>query len=623
MTKYDEKSIERFAGLSGIRKKPTPYIGPTDSNGLWTCWREPADNCVDQALAGRNDLVHLILDPNKVGYWVLDAGEGIPVGKKVFENERGKKEELSTFYVVTGLTHGGSNFKGDTVSRGTHGIGIKATNAMSKVFKVWTCRNNQWYCIEYKDAKLSKDVYKSKAPVLPHKIKITKGTAVYFEPDTSLFRKGSVMDPQFVKDWCELTAYLVPKMRVRFTDAKGKTRELRTKGPGDYINKVLEEKKLIQTGKMFTYSSKELDVAVSFTDAEGDDLVKAYTNGLYNKEGGEHVLALTDALAKSLKSFSRTDNKGKLKYKPSDLRDGLIGLVNFKLAAPQFNNQPKDKLVDERVYPLGYPQLVDAWSKFWKLHPSMAKQIVARAEILRSKTADFLKDKKLIKNVNSARKSIATKLAPVVGNSPVEKRELFIVEGDSAGGGLKRARDKSYQAVYPMRGKPLNVMDAKKDKINNNAEIVGLLAGLGVDLTGKKSNGAIQYGKIVSMADPDVDGKHIVCLTLCALWKYMPHLFKQGIVHVVKAPLYKGTYKGKVYFGMSKDELFKKVGTNKCDVTYVKGWGEINEEDLSVAIDPKVRTLYKVLPPDKKDAKEFELLLGKQSAYRKKLLNVE
>ena len=152
---YSEKNIERFAGLAGIRKKPTPYIGPTDSDGLWTLWREPADNAVDQALAGRNDTVHLVQDSEKNTYWVLDNGEGIPVGEKVFENERGKKEKLSTFYVVTGLTHGGSNFSGDTISRGTHGIGIKATNAMSTSFKVWTFREKKWWCIEYKSGKLT------------------------------------------------------------------------------------------------------------------------------------------------------------------------------------------------------------------------------------------------------------------------------------------------------------------------------------------------------------------------------------------------------------------------------------------------------------------------------------
>jgi DNA gyrase/topoisomerase IV subunit B len=297
--------------------------------------------------------------------------------------------------------------------------------------------------------------------------------------------------------------------------------------------------------------------------------------------------------------------------------------LNYKIDAPLFSGQTKEKLVDERVKGTCYNECIVHFTKFWNENKSMAKAIVDRAVLIRSKTADFLKDKGLVKNVNAARKSVATKLAPVVGNAPVEKRELFIVEGDSAGGGLKRARDKSYQAVYPMRGKPLNVMEAPKDKINNNAEVVGLLAGLGVDLSGKKSAAPIQYGKVVSMADPDVDGKHIVCLTLGILWKYMPHLFKQGNVYVVKAPLYKGTYKGKVFFGMNKEDLFKKMGTDKGDVTYVKGWGEINEEDLKVAIDPEFRTLYKVLPPPTSEAREFELLMGKKPEYRKKLLNVE
>lgn len=620
MSKYDESSIERFAGLAGIRKKPTPYIGPTDSSGLWTCWREPCDNAVDQALAGRNELVHLVQDKDPNVYWVYDAGPGIPVGKKSFENERGKKEELSTFYVVTGLTHGGANFKGDTISRGTHGIGIKATNAMSKSFKVWTFREGTWYAIEYKDARVHKEVYKSKPPVLPHGIKVKKGTVVRFEPDLSLFRKGAKMEGQFIKDWCELTSYLVPKLKVKFTNKSGKTHELQTKGPGDYIKKVVETQKLSQTGKVFVFHSKEADIAVAFTDAEGDSLVKAYTNGLFNKEGGEHVDALTKALAKSLKALSKADKKGKLKYKPSDLKDGLVGLVNYKMSAPQFNNQPKDKLVDERVAPVALPQFEKAWTDFWKANPGMAKTIISRAENLRSKTDSFLKDKKLLKNVGAAKKAVISKLAPVLGKVPAEQRELFIVEGDSAGGGCKRARDKSFQAVYPMKGKPLNVMDAKQDKINNNAEVTGLLAAIGADEKGKGGVPSILYGKIIIMADPDVDGSHITCLDFATLWKYRPDLFKNGHIFVVKSPLYIAKKSGKVFFGDTKDEIYDKAKTKNIDITYIKGFGEVNEEDLGIFLDPAHRVLYKVGPPKQNGL--FEAIMGKKPDARKKLLGV-
>lgn len=623
MTKtYSEKDIERFAGLAGIRKKPTPYIGPTDEAGLWTLWREPADNAVDRALAGDNDLVHLVEDPSGK-YWVLDNGPGIPVGEKKFHNEHGKLETYSTLYVVTGLTHGGANFKGNTISRGTHGIGIKATNAMSKWFKVWTFRDGSWYSIEYKDAKVHKNVQKDTAPKLPHGIKPKSGTVVCFEPDLSLFQKKVKTVPlTYIQEWCKLTAYLVPRLKVCFTSKKGKTITLKTKGPAEYISKRLEELKATQLGKSFVFSSKTSDVAVAFTDQEGDNLVAAYTNGLHNKDGGEHVKALQDALFKSLKPFSKTSKDGKVKYTPSDLRDGLLGIVNFKISAPQFNNQPKDKLIDERVYDVAFKEFYDAWEAFWGKHKSMAKEVVARAETLRSKTADFLKDKRLIKNVKAAQKGVNSKLAGVVGSAPVERRELLLCEGDSAGGGLIRARDKSFQAVYPLRGKPLNVMEADKDKVNNNVEIMGILAALGVQLDGK-AVGTIKYGRVILFADADVDGEHINTILLAALYKYVPNLFRSGNVFAIKSPLFKARYKDRVLFGMTKEEIYKQAGTNKVDITYLKGWGEVNESDLvHVALSPATRQLYKIMPSLGKSGKDFELLMGKRPDYRKTLLGI-
>lgn len=614
---YDESSIERFAGLAGIRKKPTPYIGPTDSSGLWTIWRELADNCVDQCLAGRNNLVHLIQDASPNVYWCIDAGPGIPVGLKVFENERGQKEKLSTLYVATGLTHGGANFGKGTISRGTHGIGQKATNAMSTTFQVWTYREGSWYTIAYKQGKLTQDVTNCRPPKLPFGIKTTKGTITRFEPELSLFQKGAKMPIAFIRDWCKLTSYLVPGIIVRYTGPNGKTIELKSKGPKDYLDSQVAELKANVTGKPFLLSTKEVDVAVAFTDTEGDNVL-SYTNGLFNKEGGEHYRALIDALVKSLAPYSKRDKTGKLKYTPSDIKDGLLGLVNFKISAPQFNNQPKDKLIDERVYPIAHKTFLDGWTAFFKANQSTARHIVIRAETLRSKTADFLKDKKLVKNVNAAKKGLRTKLAGIVGRTPIDETEILLVEGDSAAGGICRARNKKYQAVYPLKGKPLNVMETTKDKINSNAEIVGLIATLG------DTNGKLNYGKIILFADADIDGQHISSLLLGFIWKFFPQAFKQQRVFVVKSPLYKCWYKGRNYFGETQEEVYAQTKTRSVELTYLKGWGEVNETDLVVALDSSIRQLYQVLPPkDKTSARNFELLLGKSPAYRKKLLNVE
>jgi DNA gyrase/topoisomerase IV subunit B len=622
--KYDESSIERFAGLAGIRKKSTVYIGPNDSNGLWTIWREPADNSVDRALAGDNTLVHLIADVKPNVYWVLDAGPGIPVGKKEFEDERGRKEKLSTLYVTTGLTHGGGNFSGTQASRGTHGIGIKATNAMSKAFSVWTFREGSWWCIDYADAKIVKEPYKCKAPPkLPHGIKVKKGTVIRFEPDLSLFTKDTKMQMVDIKDWCQLTAYLVPKLEVKYTNSKGKTLTIVSKrGVLDFIDKRVEDLKCtVMTKKVVHFSTKEVDVALTFTDAEGANLISAYTNGLWNRDGGNHVEAVTDALVKSLKPY-----KGKLEYTPTDLKDGLLGLVNAKLAAPKFSNQRKDKLDDERVYDDIHKQALAEFATFWTANKSLAVDVQKRAALLRTKTAEFLKDKKLIKNVKNAGSGLASKLAGISANSkvPLERRELYLVEGDSAGGVAEIARFKDFQATFKTKGKPLNVMEATKDAINKNAEIAALMAAIGLDMTKPNPLDHLKYGRIIYLADPDVDGKHIQCLFSAIFWKFLPQLFKRGQIFIVKSPEYMAKYKGKVVFGDSKNEVYTKAGTKKIDIRHIKGWAEVNEEAMrEIAFEIGKRHLLRVNPPkDKAGNKRFEALMGKNAEFRKKLLGV-
>ena len=198
--------------------------------------------------------------------------------------------------------------------------------------------------------------------------------------------------------------------------------------------------------------------------------------------------------------------------------------------------------------------------------------------------------------------------------------ENFVLGNGCVVHNCKRARDKKFQAVYPMKGKPLNVMDAKQDKINNNAEVTGLLAAIGADEKGKGGTPSISYGKVIVMADPDVDGSHITCLVFSTLWKYRPDLFKNGHIYVVKSPLYIAKKGGKVFFGDTKEDIYAKAGTKSIDITYIKGWGEVNEPDLDIALNPKVRTLYKVGPPNK--AGVFEAIMGKKPDARKKLLGV-
>lgn len=621
MTKYNESNIERFAGLIGIRKKSTVYIGPNDSNGLWTILREPADNAVDLALKGLNKRVHIVFDnvPNR--YWVIDQGPGFPVGRKEFIDERGRKEKLSTFYVATGLTHAGSNFDSDEASRGTHGIGIKATNAMSKLCEFYTFREGVWYSIKYRDGKLKQDVAKCKPPKLPHGIKLKGGSVVCFEPDLSLFTKGAKLAVGDIMDWCDLTSYLVPKIEVMVTTSKGKTKTFKTKGGvAEFIERKLVEIKAEKMGKIFVHNDKTLDVALAFANAENPS-INAYTNGLINIDGGEHVKAVHDALVKSLKPY-----KGKHDYKPADLKDGVVGLINCKIAAPKFSNQRKDALLDDRVYAPAFASALKAFEAFWKSNKKLAMDIIKRAAELRKRTSDFLHDKKLLKNVKSATRGLSEKFADINNNkTPLMDRELYIVEGDSAGGTSKVARHKQFQATFAIRGKPLNVMEAPKEKINANKEIAGILAGIGLGMGGTKAKNDIRFGKIIFLADPDVDGRHINCLLLTLFWKYLPHLFKEGRIFLLASPEYYAKLKsGETVFGDSPEEVQKKAGSKNVIVRHIKGWGELNADAMQpIAFDVKTRQLIKILPPrDTKGGKRFEALMGKNTSYRQKLLGV-
>jgi DNA gyrase/topoisomerase IV subunit B len=608
--KYDESDITGFLrDLEKIQAKPSMYIGPTDQEGIFTILRECMDNAVDEARAGRNALVSVIHD--KGSFWVQDEGVGIPVGMHA-------KMKINTLtHVLTNLQSSGKMKVGGAYksSIGTHGVGIKATNATSKLFEVWTYReaNGGWHHTKFENGVEISRVKKSDPPKVPGFSKPKLGTVIHFTPSERFFKKHKI-ELKRVAEWARITSYMNAGLTIKLASGD-KTKVWKEKdGIKAYLTHRVEELKATPLSKKFIFHNSEtLEMALSFADVEGCQ-VEFFTNTVRNVEEGVHADDMYKAMYDSLKPYT-----GKLKFNPTDVRDGLIGLLNYKIDAPTFNGQVKEKLVDDRVKGACYTECLACFKKFWTDNSTLAKDVVKRAADLRSKTADFLKDKKLIKNVNAAKKNLSTKLAQVVGSAPVEKRELYIVEGDSAGGGMKRARNKSFQAVYPSKGKPLNPIDTAKEKVNNNEEIVGLLAALGIDLNSKNPTSTLKYGKIICLADPDVDGCHINCLFLAILWKYTPNLVKQGHVYSVRSPLFKCRYKDTVYFGMTKESIYKQTGSTKVDITYLKGWGECNEEDLKIVLDPGVRRLIQI---STQDGREFNQLMGANPEYRKKFLGV-
>jgi len=324
---------------------------------------------------------------------------------------------------------------------------------------------------------------------------------------------------------------------------------------------------------------------------------------------------------KPAKKTKKKNKKEKAPFSSDDIQEGLVGLVNAKLAAPTFSNQRKDKLTDERVYKDAYDEIRAEFTKFWDDNKALAKRIIDKAVQLNELTKGFQASKKMVADVRKASKKKSDKLSDIVGNAPVSKREIFLCEGDSAAGGVKQARDKLFQAVFALRGKPLNVLKAKADKINGNVEIVTVLAALGIDL-GKnviKTN----YGKVIILADADEDGGHITSLLLGFFWKFAPSLFKDGNIYSVQSPRYRCVVKEKTFFGQNKEKLRIKYG-DKADITYLKGLGELQPEDLyTVACNPETRNLVQIkYPTDKQDMKKFERMLGTDGSYIKELLGI-
>jgi DNA gyrase subunit B len=618
---YNATNITYFeSDLHKVRAKPQMYIGAVDNTGVFTILREAMDNAVDEYQAGNNKSVEVFIGDE---LWVVDTGRGIPVEK----HPVAKKSTLTV--ALTSLQSSGkmdaSGGGAYATSIGTHGVGLKATNALSKTFDVWTCRNNQWWHTRFQEGDEKQAVTKANAPKLPNGKKPKIGTVIRFTPDPKVFGKHKLV-PADVINWAEMTAYMNPGLTITAT-LKGKTKTwLSKKGIVELISKRVASVSANVLGKMFVYSSKQMDLALAFTDAEKSadpkkPLMGAYTNTVSNIEGGTHLTAFNDALFRSLKEYKTA----KCDFTPTDLRDGLIGVLNYKIASPRFDSQTKEKLVDERVGKPCLEECVKALTEFWSKNKAMAKAIAQRAADLRKLTYDFQKNKKLIKDLKEFKKGkilLPGKLTGCPKCKP-EKRELFLVEGDSAGGTAKLARNKNYQEVFYLRGKILNAMRSTDAQVLANEEVKGILTAIGFDPSLKDPLSKLRVGRIIWLSDPDDDGYHINTLGLTLLYKYLPKLFEQGKVFIVEASEYTAKVNGKRVFGNSLDDLAKLNGGKVPNTAlHIKGWGEVNADALrEMAFDPKTRRMWRIEDPTDR-GEVFTKIMSDDPTYRKKMLGV-
>lgn len=614
-TGYDSKSIETLQFPENVRRNPSMYIGGTDAHGLFVILRELADNSVDEYHAGRNKSVAIKIDSDG-SYWVKDEGSGIPQGEKIFKvavNGKTLKSRMPTMQAVFGVMHTSGKFHSDAykVSIGSHGVGVKGTNATSEYLEAYTCFKGQWYKVGFKKGVLCTPVQKTKAPAdVFGSGKLKKGTLVHYKPDSKIFSVKS-FPPSMLVEWAQMQAYLNPGLALS-VNIKGKQKTFFTKvGPKAYIEKQLVALKAEAEPDMFEFSNELASAAVSFSNADGF-MLRGYTNGLANSQGGKHVDSVAAALYKAVQAYKGA----KQEFSAADFRDGMVGIVNAKLHKAAFSSQDKAKLTDDRMGKDFEEMVFAVAKKFFASNKAMAKRLCDRASKINELKTKFKASKAVATELNKVKRlGLPPNYAPAHRSVPIAERELFVVEGDSAAGGLRKVRQR-HQALLPLRGKILNCIKAKGDKALLSQAVLSILGAIGFDPKQADPLKKLQIGKIIFLADADPDGSHINCLLHVLIARYLPGMYDQGMVYVADMPEFYSIVKDQIFTGDTLSEVQSKLKKAKLkgDVLHAKGWGEVDPQVLKILAVDSSRRLIKINPLTDEDKTKFFGLMGKGEA---------
>lgn len=624
--KYDADSISVLNGLEAIQRRPDMYIGSPSGNpsdGLYRLCREIVDNSIDEWLAGQNDKLVVLHDTKSGKTAVIDNGRGIPVGYNAASG-------MNSLTAVVTKIHAGGKFDHDSykTSSGKNGVGASAVNALSEYMQVWSNNSvdKKWYSQRFARGIAQTEVEKCKLPD-EYKQYIRKtGTIVEWLPDCKIFTDSIKLNISRLKRELHDIQYLCPKLHI-VLDIEGNVTEY-------YSEKGLEElvaKKDIASDGLFTYSDEKLDVALNFTKGDGADF-KSFVNVCYTNLGGTHLTGLKKTVCNILKGFS------KQKVFNEDLLEGIVGAIHCRVAEPQYQGQTKNELTNSEVEKEVSDTLEKPLTKFFKKNRELVDRIVKYAEEMLAKKQKMKADKALLKGLtqlNNGSRFISDKFLDADRRKYKDNSELemFIVEGDSAGGHFSRARE-PYQAALKIRGKIINAAKAsaadlfgsKAEKNEGNKEIRTIVSALGCGLQDDYDETKLRFGKVIILSDSDVDGQHIANLLLSFFIKYMPQLIKNGHVYVVDAPLFIGNYAGGKKFAMTRakiDAQMQQDGISNYDVLRLKGWGECNSQQLSeLCLDKKTRKLKQIVWTDDLE-KVLNQTMGDDVAYRKKLLGIE
>ena len=620
---YGADQIQILEGLEAVRKRPGMYIGSTSSKGLHHLIYEIVDNSVDEALAGYCDTVEVYLNKDN-SVTVRDNGRGIPVGIN-------KKAGLPAVEVVFTMLHAGGKFGGGgyKVSGGLHGVGASVVNALSTWLEVDISREGKIYRQRYERGKV---MY----PLTVVGETERRGTEVRFLPDPKIFEE-TVFDFDVLKQRLREMAFLTRGLKIVLTDCRGEENASLTfhyeGGIREYVEYLNRQKQALYSEVIYCEGKKGevyVEVAMQHNDSYNEG-VYSFVNNITTPEGGTHLAGYRSALTKTFNDYARAgkllkDNEQNLSGE--DIREGLVAIISIKIPEPQFEGQTKQKLGNSEARRAVESVVSEQLTYFLEQNPNVAKVICEKA-ILAQRAREAARKARDLTRRKSALDgmSLPGKLADCSDKDPANC-EIYIVEGDSAGGSAKTARSRATQAILPLRGKILNVEKARLDKILVNNEIRAMITAFGTGIHEDFDISKLRYHKIIIMTDADVDGAHIATLLLTFLYRFMPELIRQGYVYLAQPPLYKIEKNRKVYYAYSDEELNRilteigRDGNNK--IQRYKGLGEMDAEQLwETTMDPEKRILLRVNMDDDAASEldlTFDTLMGDRVEPRKEFI---
>ncbi len=623
-SEYSADQIQILEGLEAVRKRPGMYIGSTSSRGLHHLVYEIVDNSVDEALAGYCSEIEVQINEDN-SITVEDNGRGIPVDIQ-------KKAGLPAVEVVFTILHAGGKFGGGgyKVSGGLHGVGASVVNALS-----------EWLEVEiFKEGKVYKQRYEKGKVIYPLRIEgecspEKHGTRVRFLPDKSIFEE-TVYDYDILKIRLRETAFLTKNLKIVLRDDREQKHEKTFHYEGgikEFVTYLNRSNENLYSSVIYCEGIKEkvyVEVAMQHNDSYTENIY-TFVNNINTPEGGTHLIGFKSALTKTFNDYAKK-NKLLKENEPAlsgeDIREGITAIISVKIEDPQFEGQTKQKLGNSEARTAVEAIVSEQLTYFLEQNPSVAK-VICEKSILAKRARDAARKAREMTRRKSVLDGMALpgKLADCSDKNP-ENCEIYIVEGDSAGGSAKEARSKANQAILPLRGKILNVEKARLDRIYGNAEIRAMITAFGTGIHEDFDITKLRYNKIIIMTDADVDGAHISTLLLTFLYRFMPELIRQGHVYLAQPPLYKVEKNKRVWYAYSDDELdsiLREIGrdTNNKIQRY-KGLGEMDAEQLwETTMDPERRILLRVMI-DSETASEVDLtfatLMGDQVEPRREFI---